>query len=86
LKSIEKSLCRVEVGGVEALGKAVVDRLEERQGASGKVLIAQQPSEGGNKAISGDRVSYPTKLSSVRCVAILPVANNFETDSAWPDY
>jgi methylated-DNA-[protein]-cysteine S-methyltransferase len=29
-------------------------------------------------------VSYPTKLSGVQCVATLPVANNFETDSPPP--
>jgi hypothetical protein len=48
-----------------------------------------------NKAISEGQVaknnyelhvSYTTKLSGVRCVPMLPVANNLETDSAWPDY
>ena len=45
LESIEKSLCRLEVGRVEALGEPVVDRLEERHRVGGTALIAQQPGE-----------------------------------------
>jgi hypothetical protein len=45
LEKIKKSLRRFEVGGVEPLGKAIVDRLKERQDIGRAALIAQQPGK-----------------------------------------
>ena len=44
-QGVEKSFCRAEVGGVEAFGKVVVNRLENSQRIGGTVLIAPKPGE-----------------------------------------
>jgi hypothetical protein len=43
IESIEKGLCRFEVGLVEPFGKPVEDRLEDRHRIRRTALIAQQP-------------------------------------------
>jgi hypothetical protein len=40
LEGVDERFCGLKVDGVEALGKPVVDRLEERQRVGGTVLIA----------------------------------------------
>jgi len=44
-QGVQKSFCRVEVGGVEAFGKAVVNRPENSPRVGGTPLTAQKPGE-----------------------------------------
>ena len=46
LRSVEKGLCRLQIGGVEPLREVVIDGLQNRLRVGGKVLIAQQLGKG----------------------------------------
>src|SRR5271154_2467115 len=57
---VEQFLCRFEIGGREAFGKPVVDRLEERSRIGGTAPIVQQPGEArGGTQLPGER-ALPT--------------------------
>jgi len=51
-QGVQKSFCRVEVGGVESFGKGVVNRPENclRVGGTGQLITGQNPASSGPTA------------------------------------
>src|SRR5436305_8313341 len=59
-ESIEKDLCRFEIGRFEPFGKPAIDRLEGCQGVGGTALLAQQPGKARGGAQFEGKHTLPT--------------------------